>query len=205
MNRRMRHTGIALIGVSVTSALTSIALAACMAQQPTPRAPQLQQSIQPPPVVAKCHQINGRADHTCTPGLWANSPEVAADAPRYLHTLCQPPLPPGSPDKRWIAKRRPPSSYTARLEPALLAAYGLSGDPRLYVIDHIASLQLDGEPGYTAYAPSGMPANLYPQLDDGLTGGKVKDREEDLLHRQVCSGGLTLKQAQDKLIRDWVH
>lgn len=163
-----------------------------------------QQFMQQPAAGAVCHSVNGRADHTCTPGLYSHSPEVITDAPRYLHTLCQPPLPKGSTEKRWIEKRRPPSSYTQQLEPGLLAAYGLTDDPKKYVVDHIGSLSLDGDPGHTAYAPSGMPANLYPQLDDGPAGSKVKDREESSLHRQVCSGAMTLQVAQDKLIRDWV-
>jgi hypothetical protein len=167
----------------------------------------LDQSLAPQSTIAAsspCHSINGRADSHCTPGLWAHSPDVTADAPQYLHTLCQPPLPKGFTEKRWIEKRRPPTSYTRRIEPQLMKAYGYAGDPANFELDHIGALELDGDPGYTAYVPSGMPANLYPQPWEGLTGARVKDREENLLHRQVCSGGLTLEQAQAKLIRDWV-
>jgi hypothetical protein len=157
-----------------------------------------------PPVRAvgqKCHSINGRADRTCTPGLVAHTPEVEADAPKYTHTLCQPTLPKGQ--KRWIAKRRPPTAYTNRIKQSEMPLYGYSGDPALYEEDHIVPLSLDGDQGYTAFVPSGMAANLYPELWEGTTGAHVKDKEENSLHSKVCSGALTLPQAQAKILADW--
>jgi hypothetical protein len=70
--------------------------------------------------------------------------------------------------------------------------------------DHIISLILDGDDGSTK-GPEGLPANFYPEMWNGPTGAHVKDQEEDLLHRQVCSGALTLEQAQAKIVADWVH
>jgi hypothetical protein len=166
------------------------------------------QSILPPQptmVPALCREVNGRADHTCTPGLFAHSPDVTADAPKYLHTLCQPEGSVANPKDRWIAKRRPPTSDTNKWKLQVMNAYGFRNVALKDVEgDHVAPLELDGDPGRTL-GPLGLPANFYPQFWGGLTGAHVKDQEEGLLHRQVCSGGLTLQQAQDKIIRDWVH
>jgi hypothetical protein len=136
--------------------------------------------------------------------LFAHSPDVTADAPRYLHTLCQPKGSVAAKD-RWIAKRRPPTSVTNQWKIQVMNAYGFRNVALDKVEgDHVGSLELDGDPGYTK-GPTGLPANFYPELWDGPTGAHTKDREEDLLHHQVCSGALTLQQAQDKLIADWDH
>lgn len=36
-------------------------------------------------------------------------------------------------------------------------------------------------------------------------GAKQKDRVENYLHRQVCSGEITLEEAQNALRNDWVR
>jgi hypothetical protein len=188
----MKHIA-ALAGL----ALCIITSCAPPAQQPGPQ--HFATSAGATPVrAAMCHSINGRADRRCSPGLASHNPEVAADAPKYLHTLCQP----EGAQPRWIAKRRPPTTYTNHLEAREFAAYGMTGDIKDTENDHIIPLSFDGDPGY-AMGANDLPLNLYPQPWEGTTGAKVKDREERLLHSQVCSGALTLQQAQDKIVRDW--
>jgi hypothetical protein len=144
------------------------------------------QSILPPQptmVPALCREVNGRADHACTPGLFAHSPDVTADAPKYLHTLCQPEGSVANPKDRWIAKRRPPTTTTNKWKLQVMNAYGFRNVALKDVEgDHVAPLELDGDPGYVL-GPLGLPANFYPQF----------------------WGGLTLQQAQDKILRDWVR
>jgi len=63
-------------------------------------------------------------------------------------------------------------------------------------IDHRVSRELAGADDM---------ANLWaqPYLTPQQPGAYAKDRLENFLHRQVCSGKLTLKQAQDALLGDW--
>jgi len=192
-------------------AAVAFALSACAPTHPGSQG--YTQSIQQPPhttvVSAMCTSVNGRADARCNPGLFSHDAEVTADAPRYLHTLCAPPPPPGQ--KTWIQKRRPSDAYTNNWKQREMAAYGITDpDPgRNIEEDHIAPLELDGDTGHTI-GSKGLPVNLFPQRRaragaSPLTSAEDKDREEDLLHRQVCSGALTLEQAQQKIIRDWVR
>jgi hypothetical protein len=183
----------------IAAAIALLATAACTPSQPT----EPQRFLSPSTTAvtaALCHSINGRADGHCNPGLASHHPEVAADAPRYLHTLCQP----DGVKPRWIAKRRPPTTYTNRIEQRELAAYGITSTVQDTELDHIIPLALDGDPGY-ALGANGLPLNLYPQPWEGMTGAKVKDREENSLRSKVCSGALTLQQAQGTIIADWVH
>lgn len=62
----------------------------------------------------------------------------------------------------------------------VLRAYGLKSNPG--EIDHLISLELGGSNDLT---------NLWPQ-----TNYKDKDKLENLLHRQVCEGKLSLPKAQ---------
>jgi hypothetical protein len=178
------------------------ALATACTPTGTPQHTQ-QAALAPSPTATAvhCHAVNGKADAHCSPGLFAHSPEVAADAPLYKHTLCQP----DGVRPRWIAARRPPKNITDGWKRQVMAAYGLS--PKLMNAvegDHIGALQLDGDPGYTK-GPTGLPENFYPQLWNGPTGAHTKDHEENSLHAKVCSGALTLNQAQRQLIADWVN
>jgi hypothetical protein len=63
--------------------------------------------------------------------------------------------------------------------------------------DHIIPLALDGDPQ--------SPLNLYPQPWNGTYGAHEKDKDERRLWRAVCSGTLTLEQAQAEIVREWVR
>lgn len=94
---------------------------------------------------------------------------------------------------------RPTESYTERLKRQQIAAYGY-GDRRLrdYEEDHLVSLELGGSPT--------DPHNLWPEPHHvvGGWGSYAKDRLENKLHHLVCSGRLSLADAQRAIACDWV-
>lgn len=104
----------------------------------------------------------------------------------------------------YTAKIRPPASYTTKLKKQQLAdGYAYQGDMNTahYEEDHFISLELGGNPTDEK--------NLWPQYynvgdkNSAEAGAREKDKTENFLHAQVCSGALTLKQAQDAIVRDW--
>jgi hypothetical protein len=75
------------------------------------------------------------------------------------------------------------------------------GASQVCEIDHLVSLELGG---------ADTMANLWPQCSMGYEGWqgpgfRDKDRFENYLHRQVCSGRLPLAEAQFQIASDWYH
>jgi hypothetical protein len=103
----------------------------------------------------------------------------------------------------YTATVRPPSSYTTALKRQQITAYGDS-DTNLadYEEDHLIPLEVGGAPR--------DPANLWPEPYDAIAadgtpaGARVKDRFENWLHDQVCSGTMLLVAAQQQIAGDWV-
>jgi hypothetical protein len=95
--------------------------------------------------------------------------------------------------------RRPPSNYTDKLKVAGFDAYGLSdrnkGD---YEEDHLISLELGGDP---RDAKNLWPEPYHASIPDG--GARFKDKVEKYLNRKVCSGEMTLEEAQKAIVADW--
>jgi hypothetical protein len=87
--------------------------------------------------------------------------------------------------KGWTATVRPPVNYTDRLKEEQMPAYGESGPPSGYQEDHLISLELGGNPT----DPKNLWPEPYPRAAD-------VDRIENDLNAKVCSGGLTLAEAQ---------
>lgn len=84
---------------------------------------------------------------------------------------------------------------------AVFKEYGVPwSDRRFYECDHLVSLEIGG---------SNNIKNIFPEpwhlkvrgLDEGA---KIKDDLENKLHALVCSGKITLKQAQSEIAKDWV-
>ena len=103
----------------------------------------------------------------------------------------------------WAASVRPTSAYTSALKIAQLLEYGYADrNPADYQEDHLVPLELGGAPR--------DPRNLWPQpnevvLPDGTkVGSKEKDDLEDVLHDRVCSGVMTLDDAQLSMATDWI-
>jgi len=101
----------------------------------------------------------------------------------------------------WTSTVRPTVTYTNKLKASQLAGdyksfvaiYG--ADSKNYEEDHLISLQLGGAPS--------DPKNLWPEPYAGDNARK-KDVVETALKRLICSGGITLADAQKAIGKDWV-
>ena len=96
----------------------------------------------------------------------------------------------------WTSTIRPSASYTNRLKAKQMAALHIKGKPSNYEEDHLISLELGGNPT--------DPNNLWPEPWMGLHNAHDKDRLENALHRAVCSGSITLADAQTAIRTDWI-
>lgn len=102
----------------------------------------------------------------------------------------------------WTTTIRPSTSYTNALKKRQLAELKyVDQDPSKYEEDHIISLQLGGDPTNER--------NLWPEpytaMYRGINlGARSKDVVETYLKRQVCSGKMTLREAQTAIVTDWV-
>lgn len=67
--------------------------------------------------------------------------------------------------------------------------------PGEYEVDHLISLELGG---------SNSIANLWPEAADPRPGFHEKDRFENYLHENVCSGKISLQEAQYEIAHDWL-
>lgn len=87
----------------------------------------------------------------------------------------------------WTRTVRPPTDYTNALKRRQMRAYGERGPMSGYQEDHLVSLELGGDPT--------DPQNLWPEPYP--RAAKV-DTIENELNAQVCSGQLSLAEAQQK-------
>jgi hypothetical protein len=87
----------------------------------------------------------------------------------------------------WTKTIRPPTSYTNELKQKQMREYGVRGSTSDYQEDHLISLELGGHPT--------DPRNLWPEPYPRAS--KVDALENDL-NDKVCSGELTLEDAQLK-------
>ena len=87
----------------------------------------------------------------------------------------------------WTRTVRPPVTYTNRLKRLQLAEYGLRGPLAGFQEDHLISLELGGNPT--------DPRNLWPEP---YPRAAAVDRIENQLNHEVCTGVLSLADAQRK-------
>jgi len=90
---------------------------------------------------------------------------------------------------------------TAKMKREVFHAYGLSGNldrscrcKRHFEIDHLCSRELAGRD---------VVSNLWPQCYCGTFNAVMKDRVENRLHKEVCTGNITLEEAQGYITTDW--
>jgi hypothetical protein len=101
----------------------------------------------------------------------------------------------------WTGTVRPPVTYTNKLKASQLATTYASftkiwgTDPSGYEEDHLISLQLGGSPT--------DPKNLFPQPYAGNNAHR-KDVVETKLKTLICSGKITLADAQKAISKNWV-
>ena len=113
-----------------------------------------------------------RASWTTTPG--ALNPDVTQATIRA--TICR---------HGWTKTIRPPVDYTNELKQRQLLRYGLHGPPSAFQEDHLISLELGGHPTDAR--------NLWPEP---YPRASAVDRIENDLNHRVCTGSLTLAEAQ---------
>ena len=63
-------------------------------------------------------------------------------------------------------------------------------------IDHLISLEIGG---------ANTIANLWPQPYSGDWNAHIKDKLENLLHKKVCAGEITLEEAQKEISTNWIE
>jgi hypothetical protein len=85
----------------------------------------------------------------------------------------------------WTKTIRPPTSYTNDLKRKQMREYGVGGALDDYQEDHLISLELGGHPT--------DPRNLWPEP---YPRASEVDSIENELNAKVCSGRLSLEQAQ---------
>ena len=76
------------------------------------------------------------------------------------------------------------------------AEYGIASHTTgEYEVDHLISLELGG---------SNDIANLWPEPAEPRPGFHEKDKVENYLHDQVCSGAMSMADAQNIIATDWM-
>ena len=113
-----------------------------------------------------------RASWSLTPGA-LNPAVTQANIPS---TICR---------HGWTRTVRPPASYTNALKAKGLRQYRLRGPPSAFQEDHLISLELGGDPV--------DPRNLWPEP---YPRAAAVDRIENDLNHRVCTGSLSLADAQ---------
>jgi hypothetical protein len=121
-------------------------------------------------------QIQGALpDAACTPGAVMNA---------NTNQICQ--------SGYSSSVRDVPNSEKAQV----YVEYGLqSGTPGQYEVDHLVPLELGG---------SNDIANLWPESASPRPGFHEKDQLENYLHDQVCSGKMSLADAQRQIASNWL-
>lgn len=123
-----------------------------------------------------CVAHNGLPDAACTPGaIFTNATK---------DQICQSGYSSGV--------RNVPTSEKSQV----YAEYSIpSHSPGEYEVDHLVSLELGG---------SNDIANLWPELANPTPGFHQKDGVENYLHTQLCSGALSLADAQREIATNWL-
>ena len=89
--------------------------------------------------------------------------------------------------KGWTRTIRPSVTYTNALKLRQMRRYRERGSPSAYQEDHLISLELGGDPT--------DPRNLWPEP---YPRASAVDQIENELNARVCSGALSLRDAQDR-------
>jgi hypothetical protein len=130
-------------------------------------------------VQAKTSQCVGNQalpDSDCTPGAVLTTNAATVCAVGYTKTV-----------------RNVPLSESKQVFAEYGIAYKLHAN---YEVDHLISLELGG---------SNAIANLWPESSLIQNGSLTKDKFENYLHAQVCSGKMSLSDAQAEISSNWLQ
>ncbi len=137
------------------------------------------QTTAPEAADASCHMNGQLPDATCTPG--ATNPDVTQA--NLAQTICI---------SGYTKTIRPSVTYTDKLKIQQMQAYGFTDSPRMHEEDHLVSLELGGSPT--------DPKNLWPEPG---ASPNPKDKIENFLHAAICSGKISLQDAQTRIAQNW--
>ncbi|GAC1390917.1 MAG: hypothetical protein NVSMB46_01720 [Candidatus Saccharimonadales bacterium] len=170
----------AIIALPLAAGLMSTYLHTYKNQPLSESRQQPSQIIAPPTATnAQCH-LNGQLpDPVCTPGV-ANANVTQEN---IQQTICV---------QGYTKTIRPPASYTNQLKQQQMMSYGFQDSPRMHEEDHLISLELGGSPT--------DPKNLWPEPG---ASPNPKDKIENTLHAAICSGKISLQDAQTRISKDW--
>lgn len=129
---------------------------------------------------AQCHMNGELPDTTCTPGVV--NPDVTQA--NINQTICV---------SGYTKTIRPSASYTDNLKSQQLVQYGFNDSIHLHEEDHLISLELGGAPS--------DPKNLWPEPH---ASPNPKDKVENFLRSAVCTGRISLAEAQRRIATNWV-
>jgi hypothetical protein len=128
---------------------------------------------------ASCHAHQALPDATCTAGVI--NPHVTQD--NIHQTICV---------SGYTKTIRPSASYTDKIKAEQMTEYGYTDSIHAHEEDHLISLELGGSPD--------DPKNLWPEPH---ASPNPKDKVENYLHAAVCSGRISLHDAQTRIAIDW--
>lgn len=128
---------------------------------------------------AQCQADGVLPDPACTPGVI----DTAVTQVNIHQTICV---------AGYSKKIRPPASVTSVLKKQSMQQYGFIDSPSNYEYDHLISLELGGAPLDSA--------NLWPEPG---ASPNLKDKSENRLHQLVCSGAMSLSEAQQRIASNW--
>ena len=124
---------------------------------------------------SSCMANNGVQDTACTPG------DILPDATKEM--ICVP------------GYSKTVRNVPASVKDDVYASYNITSRAAgEYEVDHLVSLELGG---------SNDISNLWPELASPKPGFHEKDKVENWLHDQVCSGTMSLQDAQVMIATDW--
>jgi len=123
-----------------------------------------------------CQSVNALSDPACTPGaIFATATADQICVPGYSTSV------------RDVPDSEKKQAY---------AEYGIATHTTgQYEVDHLIPLELGG---------SNALANMWPEPAEPRPGFHEKDRVENYLHAQVCSGAMPLQDAQLQIATNWL-
>jgi hypothetical protein len=123
-----------------------------------------------------CVAKSGLPDSACTPGaIFPTATREAICASGYARNV---------------------RDVTEEEKNQVYAEYGITSHRTgEYEVDHLVSLEIGG---------SNDIANLWPEAANPRPGFHEKDQVENYLHDQVCSGAISLAQAQEQIATNWL-
>ncbi len=107
--------------------------------------------------------------------------------------------------KRWSKRARPSVNVTEPLKYRLLKHHP-GADPRQFELDHRVPIEDGGCPDCVEnlwLEPWRDPTH-HKCVPNVMMDAACKDKLENLVHRQICSGQMTLAQGQAVFLGDWI-